>query len=127
MAARGRRHALLGGHGGPRSEPFLPVVGEVYLVNSLLYSASDPAAGRPAVVVEVPEPTFRPIRIVTRTHRSAVRGVPHAVDLALGLEMEGVWSDLTSVDKAKWRSPDVVRRGILPEAVFAQIVKWLER
>lgn len=48
------RHALLAPDLGPSGPPYLPVVGELYLVRTLLYSSTDPAAARRAVVVSVP-------------------------------------------------------------------------
>ena len=40
MAPGGHGHAILSVPGGPRGDPFVPQVGDVYLVNTILYSAS---------------------------------------------------------------------------------------
>ena len=121
MAPGRRGHAILGVPGGPRGEPFIPEVGDVYLVNTILYSASDPAAVRPAVVLEADPNPFRPIRVVTRTSDTSVRGVAHPAESALGLERDGVWSDLTSVEQGRWREPDVRRLGTLREDVLGRV------
>lgn len=79
---RRRRHALLPPDLGPYGPPYLPVVGELYLVRTLLYSSSDPAPARRAVVVGVPTvstPTAR-VRLVTRTSDKRVAGVQHDQD-----------------------------------------------
>jgi len=118
MAPGGHGHAILSVPGGPRGDPFVPQVGDVYLVNTILYSASDPASARPAVVLEADPNPHRLIRVVTRTSDTSVRGVAHRADRALGLERDGVWSDLTSVQQDRWREPDVRRLGTLREDVL---------
>jgi hypothetical protein len=51
----GRSHAWLARKKGELGEPFLPKVGELYLVNTTIYTfGHDPAADRPAVVISVP-------------------------------------------------------------------------
>lgn len=107
-----KAHATYVAPSGPPSPPFIPVAGEVYWVDTLLYTASDPAPRRPAVVVHVPEPAHSPIRIATRTTNLEVRGVPHAAQPQWGLE-EGVFSDLNLVKKNEWSSPRVSLIGSL--------------
>lgn len=91
---------------------FLPAVGDMYWVDTLLYTPADKAHRRPAVVLEVPEPAHSPIRIATRTTNLEVRGVRHAVQPQWALE-EGVFSDLNHVKKDEWRSPRVTPVGAL--------------
>jgi mRNA-degrading endonuclease toxin of MazEF toxin-antitoxin module len=91
---------------------FLPAVGDMYWVDTLLYTPADKAHRRPAVVLEVPEPAHSPIRIATRTTDLEVRGVRHAAQPQWGLE-DGVFSDLNHVKKDEWCSPRVTPIGAL--------------
>ncbi len=105
---------------GPRSAPFLPLAGEFYWVDTLLYTASDPAPRRPAVVLDVPEPAHSPIRIATRTTNLAVRGVLHSAQPQWSLE-EGVFSDLSLVRKDDWCSPRVTLIGSVDPDTMAAV------
>jgi len=100
-------------------------VGELYLVNTIIYSIGhDPAADRPAVVICVPpEPPSRsPIQLVTRTSKRAP-GVPHPADLALKLDRDGVFSDLASVERQLWRPENVEYLGVLPEPFLSHVLR----
>lgn len=124
---RRRRHALLAPDLGPFGTPYLPVVGELYLVRTLLYSSTDPAPARRAVVVGVPSiltPAAR-IRLVTRTSDMKVPGVKHDRDLALDCDVDGVLSDLVSCLASSWRPGDVKLLGPLPQAVLDALMDWL--
>jgi hypothetical protein len=121
----GRSHAWLSRPKGESGDPFLPTVGELYLVNTTIYSIGyDPAADRPAVVICVPpEPPSRsPIRLVTRTSKS-VPGVPHPADVALRLNLDGVFSDLVSVERQMWRPENVEYLGVLPEPFLSKVLE----
>ena len=109
---RRKTHATFVAPSGPPSGPFLPVEGELYWVDTLLYSASDPAPRRPAVVFNVPDPPHSPIQIVTRTTDLQVRGVRHDAQPHFDLD-EGVFSDLANVRKEAWCAPRVSRIGLL--------------
>ena len=115
-----KAHATYVAPTGPPSPPFIPAVGELYWVDTLLYTASDPAPRRPAVVVDVPEPAHSPIRIATRTTNLKVRGVPHPAQPQWGLE-EGVFSDLNLVKKDEWCSPRVTSIGALDNETMDSI------
>lgn len=117
---RKKAHATYVAPTGPPSPPFIPAVGEVYWVDTLLYTASDPAPRRPAVVVDVPEPAHSPIRIATRTTNLEVRGVPHPAQPQWGLG-EGVFSDLNLVTKNEWCSPRVTLIGSLDNETMDSI------
>lgn len=116
-----KAHATYVAPSGPPSPPFLPAEGEIYWVDTLLYTASDPAPRRPAVVVDVPEPAHSPIRIATRTTNLEVRGARHAAQPEWGLE-EGVFSDLNLVKKSEWCSPRVSLIGVLDSDTMAAVV-----
>lgn len=120
-----RGHAVRVPYLGPPGPPFVPVVGGLYRVMSLLYSSSDPAPARPVVVVEVPArstPTAR-IRVVTRSSH-AVEGVAHPADLALELDRNGVFSTLGLVLASSWRSGAVLHLGDLPEPYLSRVIEW---
>ena len=121
----GRSHAWLSGEKGEPGEPFLPRVGELYLVSTIIYTfGHDPAADRPAVVICVPpEPASRsPIQLVTRTSK-AVSGVKHPADVSLGLDRDGVFSDLVSVEQQLWSPQNVKRLGMLPEPFLCDVLR----
>jgi hypothetical protein len=119
------RHALLPQDKGGRGEPFLPQVGELYLVETTIYTlGTDPAADRRAVVITVPpDPSSkRPIQLVTRTSKKAP-GVAHPVDLSIGCDRDGVFSDLVSVEQQLWRPGNVVLLGVLPEPYLSLVLE----
>jgi hypothetical protein len=121
----GRSHAWLARKRGEPGEPFLPKVGELYLVNTNVYSfAHDPAADRPAVVLCVPSDQVArsPIHLVTRTSKP-VAGVGHPADRSLGCGCDGVFSDLVSVEQQLWHPENVELRGILPEPFLFEVLR----
>jgi hypothetical protein len=126
MRDDGRKpHAVRVPDMGPLSSAFTPRVGQLYWVMSLLYSSSDPAAARPAVVVGVSSPrslTAR-IRIVTRTSQG-VDGVRHPRDLALRMDRDGVFSDVLSCLASSWRYGHVKLVGELGEPYLSEVIKW---
>ncbi len=122
----GRSHAWLSQPKGESGEPFLPQVGELYLVNTTIYTLScDPAADRPAVVICVPpDKTSRsPIHIVTRTSKPVRGGVQHPANRALGCDRDGTFSDLASVEQQLWTPQNVEFRSMLPEPFLAEVLR----
>lgn len=120
----GRSHAWLARGKGESGEPFLPELGELYLVNTIIYSFSpDPAADRPAVVLTVAPASVphRPIQLVTRTSQR-VRGVAHPADTSLKCDRDGVFSDLVSVEPQLWTPKNVEYLGVLPEPFWSNVV-----
>ena len=119
-----RRHHALAPDFGPFSEPALPVVGELYVVRSLLYATNDPAAARRAVVVGV-HPALSPaarIQIATRTSDTSMPGVRHPKDLALKCDLDGVFSELASCVASSWRPGNVILLGVLPEPFLTPVL-----
>ncbi len=112
-----RGHALLAPPFGTPGPAFLPAGGEIYWVRTLLYSSTDPAPARPAVVLLVPALASARIQVVTRTSGSSV-GVAHPADQSLGLDVAGVFSDLVSVERSAWCPHNVRLCGRLEEAVW---------
>lgn len=123
---RGRtKHALLPRDKGEQGEPFWPQVGELYLVETIVYAlGTDPAADRPAVVITVPPGpgSKSPIQVVTRTSKK-VPGVAHSADLSIGCDRNGVFSDLVSVEQQLWRPGNVLRLGVLPEPYLSRVLE----
>jgi hypothetical protein len=119
-----RSHAWLPRKKGAAEEPFLPKVGELYLVSTIVYSFGyDPAADRPAVVIFVPSllASHSPIQLVTRTSRR-VPGVSHPADASLKCDRDGVFSDLVSVEQQLWRPENVECLGVLPEPFLSAVL-----
>jgi hypothetical protein len=121
----GRSHTWRSQKKGQPGEPFLPKVGELYLISTIIYMCGhDPAADRPAVVICVPpEPASRsPIQLVTRTSK-AVPGVKHPADASLELDRDGVFPDLVSVEQRLWSPQNVTRLGVLPEPFLSDVLR----
>jgi hypothetical protein len=121
----GRSHAWLARKKGEPGEPFPPKVGQLYLVNTTIYTfGHDPAADRRAVVISVPlDPASRsPIQFVTRTSQN-VPGVRHPADLSLGCDRDGVFSDLASAEQQMWTPQNVELLGVLPEPFLSQVLR----
>jgi hypothetical protein len=121
----GRSHAWLVRAMGEPGEPFLPKVGELYRVNTIIYSfGNDPGAARPAVVLTVPPKnvSHASIQLVTRTSKS-VAGVPHPADVSLKCDRDGVFSDLTSVEQQMWRPQNVEFLGVLLEPYLTAVLR----
>lgn len=118
-------HALFPRDKGERGEPCLPMVGQLYLVETTIYSlGNDPAADRRAVVITVPPgPESKgPIQIITRTSRKAP-GVAHPADLSIRCDRNGVFSSLASVEQQLWRPGNVQLLGVLPEPYLARVLE----
>ncbi len=115
-----RSHALLAPPFDAPGPPYLPTEGCVYWIQSVLYSSSDPAPARPAVVLLVPARASAPIQIVTRTSKSAP-GVAHPADAALGLDHDGVFSDLVSVERSLWCPQNVRLCGRLADSLWRAV------
>lgn len=120
-----RSHAWLARTKGESGEPFLPKVGELYLVNTIIYTfGHDPAAERPAVVISVPPvlTSHSPIQLVTRTSKR-VAGIRHPADKSLRCDRDGVFSDLVSVEQQLWRPQNVECLGVLPEPFLSDVLR----
>jgi hypothetical protein len=107
-------------------EPFLPEVGDIYLVVTRIYALGfDPAARRPAVVVTVPPVTVThtPIQIVTRTSDTSAPGIAHPKDTRLNLDKKGVFSEFGSVEPTLWTPRNVLRLGTLGEPYIGKILE----
>jgi hypothetical protein len=119
---RRRSHALLSQLGGEQGAPFLPEVGQLYLVRTIIYGY-DPAADRRAVVICVPSVPHSPVRIVTRTSQQTAPGVPHPADLALQCDLDGVFSNPASVEQQLWRPENVKLLGVLTDLYLTKVLE----
>lgn len=121
----GRSHAWLARKTGEPAEPFLPKVGELYRVDTTIYTfGHDPAASRPAVIICVPpdRASRSPIWLVTRTSKP-VAGVQHPADGSLGCNRDGVFSDLVTVEQQMWVQQNVEFLGDLPEPFLSNVLR----
>jgi hypothetical protein len=122
-----RDHALRLPPFDPPGPPFLPTEGEIYWVASLIYYSNDPAPARPAVVLEVPALPSARIRIVTRTSKIVTKagkptpGIRHPAAASLGLDHDGVFSDLASVERSLWCPHHVKLCGPLDETTWKAV------
>jgi len=73
------------------------LVGQMYLVDTSILNGRDPKPFRPVVVVRVPDPIIdaadQRVWVAARTTDMRQRGVPHAADRDLGLDLPGVFAD----------------------------------
>jgi hypothetical protein len=123
-SGRDRTHRWLPRPKGQPGPPFLPRVGQLYLIDTIFYSfRHDPAPERPAVVIGVPTAgmAHRPIQLVTRTSKP-VAGVGHPADHSLGCDLDGVFSDFVQVEQQMWRPENVKCLGVLPEPYLRQVL-----
>jgi mRNA-degrading endonuclease toxin of MazEF toxin-antitoxin module len=102
-------------------EPFRPLPGEVYWIDTRIAYRADIKPSRPAVVLAVPRGAFVRYPVVTRTTKLHVPGVPHAASPALGMVVAGVWAHLTSVEASSWTAGAVRRAGLLEPEIFAAV------
>lgn len=122
---RRRAHALLPRLKGEAGEPYLPILGELYLIETRIFTfGTDPAADRPAVVIGLPAwpESKSPIQVVTRTSQS-VPGIDHPADRSLSLEKDGVFANLASIEQQLWRPGNVLRLGVLPDPYLSLVLE----
>jgi hypothetical protein len=122
---RRRAHTLLPRPKGAVGDPYLPKLGELYLVETRIFSlGSDPAADRPVVVIGLPPgpKSMSPIQVVTRTSQ-VVPGITHPADLGLGCNKDGVFADLASIEQQLWRPENVLLLGVLPYPYLSLVLE----
>lgn len=111
----------------PADVPFLPSVGQVYLVATVLFQPPDKKPRRPFVVVDAPMTLRGRIAVVARTSNTEVDGVQHDADPALNLEKDGVFAWLKSTEAQLWTPRNVLLYGKVSPAVLKQIMRrWYE-
>ena len=111
---------------GPLLEqPTLPVPGQLFLVDTLIFWGGDRKLRRPAVVVEIPRDDFGRIALVTRTTNMRTAGVVHRADSRLGLDKDGVFARIARVEALDWTPRMVKLLGTLDRATFEQVLEWV--
>jgi hypothetical protein len=105
----------------PLDEPFLPVLGDLYWISTLILWSGDRKPTRPVVVVEVPPDGLGRIAVVTRTSDTARKGVPHEPMPELGLQKPGVFADYGSTEAVLWTPRNVRRLGVLQSDILAKV------
>jgi mRNA-degrading endonuclease toxin of MazEF toxin-antitoxin module len=104
-------------------EPFMPVVGDLYWVNTQILWSGDRKPTRPVVVVETPAEDLGRIAVVTRTTDTTRKGVPHDPVPELGLHRPGVFADFGSTESVLWTLRNVRRLGVLASDVLAKVME----
>lgn len=111
----------------PLGVPFLPSVGQVYLVATIIFQPADKKPRRPVVVVGAPLDLRGRVAVVARTSDTDEDGIAHAADLALGLDKDGVFARLKTTEAQLWTPRNVLLRGSLPADVLRDVVaRWYE-
>jgi hypothetical protein len=93
----------------PRDQPFLPVLGDLYWVSTIILWSGDRKPTRPVVVIEVPPDLFGRIAVVTRTTDTTRKGVTHDPMPEIGLGKSGVFADYASTEAMLWTPRNVQR------------------
>ena len=109
--------------GSGDGEPYLPDVGEVYQILTLIKFSFDPKAERPCVVVGVPAAAHQRITIVCRTSDTDVQGVSHPADPDLEMNLNGVFAGLDSVEQQLWTSANVRYLGRLGDPWLTAVLE----
>ena len=105
-------------------DPYLPKVGELYLVAKEILGVVDVHPKRPAVVIEVPFDINGRIHLVTRTTDLDRPGVPHAAMPSEHLYQAGVFGYLRSAAAIVWKRPHVEFIGILDAETLDAVMVW---
>lgn len=105
------------------TDPYLPVVGDVYWIATEILDGYDVEPRRPAVVVQVPSTVDGRITVVTRTSQPGVPGVSHDPDPDLGLDKPGTFSYLRTAEARLWKRPQVEWMGMLDENLLKLIIE----
>ena len=105
-------------------EPYLPEVGDLFLVSTVILDAIDIHPRRPAVVIEVPVVMSGRIYVVTRTRDMDRSGVPHAPFPEADLYEHGVFAYLRSTEAILWRRSNVTYLERLDEGTLNKVLEW---
>lgn len=111
--------------GDPLDRSFLPDVGDLYWVKSIIFWSGDRKPTRPVVVLESPPDRFGRILMVTRTSDTSRKGVFHDAMPEIGLTKPGVFRNLVSAAASVWTPRNVQHLGSLPAATFDKIMDRL--
>jgi len=106
----------------PLDEPFLPTIGDLYWVQTIILWSGDKKSRRPVVVIEAPRDRFGRVFMVTRTSDTTRKGVPHEAMPGIGLSKPGVFVRFASAEASLWTPRNVQRLAPLPADVLAKVM-----
>jgi hypothetical protein len=107
----------------PLDVAYLPLVGEIYIIRTVIVQPPDKHDTRPVVVVASPANLLGRISLVCRTSDISAKGVQHARDRRLGLNRDGVFCRLTSTEAQLWTPRNVTLLGSLEPEHLAPVVE----
>jgi hypothetical protein len=82
----------------PLDQPFLPLIGQIYMVRTHILFALDKHLMRPVVVNRTAAIQHGRITVVTRTSDTKAPGIPHRKNAMLGLTKDGVFTRQNSTE-----------------------------
>jgi hypothetical protein len=103
-------------------DPFVPSIGELYLVRTDILLLPDPKPWRPAVVIERPAGPFGRVHLVTRTTETTRKGVEHPAVPALGLDLTGVFWRYSSAEAMAWTRRNCRLLGLLDTVTLRRVM-----
>lgn len=106
-------------------DPYLPAVGDLFLVNTAILDAVDVHPRRPAVVIEVPTNLQGRIYVVTRTRNLKRSGVTHPPMPSADLHDKGVFAYLRSAEAIMWKHEHVTYLDVLDEGTLKDVLEWV--
>ena len=108
------------------SAPFLPDMGRLYWLDSVLLDSADPEAQRPGVVISVPATIYGTVQVVTRSSTDGY-GVAHDQQRHLGLNKPGHFSRLLPVQCQLWTPQTARPSGMLDDETLAWVLLRFEK
>jgi hypothetical protein len=107
----------------PLDVPFLPAVGELYRIQTIIVQPPDQHNTRPVVIVSCPRDLTGRISFVCRTSDTSAKGIAHSRDRSLGLSKAGVFDRLRSTEAQLWTPRNVAKLGLLESALVSEIIE----
>ena len=107
-----------------------PAPGLLYWVDTVLLNGTDKKGARPAVVLALPAFGLTDVRLLMRTSKLDVRGIPHPAHPEIGLNKAGVFGFdyLRSLDIKVFKVPALVQYlGRLDQGTWEQVKQWWEQ
>jgi len=105
-------------------DPYLPAVGDLFLVSTAILDAVDVHPRRPGVVIEIPANLGGRIQLVTRTRNLKQAGVPHPPMPSADLYEPGVFAYPRSAEALLWKREHVTWLGVLDAQTLAAVLAY---
>jgi mRNA-degrading endonuclease toxin of MazEF toxin-antitoxin module len=106
----------------------LPLVGELYWVETWIFGGDDPKPNRPVVVVQAPRTRLHRVHVIARTTNTSIPGVVHSPDSAHhAVNKPGVFSMKfhRSAEAVVFVKPTVELVGVVdPECLTEVLEMW---